>query len=202
MKHSINLYLEDLRPKVYYLTLANLSLLALVVVGSFSALLASTYFDIEKIQQQNQQLTTLKNNAQTQLEKLQQELVKHNDKATFNNQKLQLEKNLQAKQMLWEGVGKRIETSTVNYYHVMKDLTEHHDHDVWLSSFQVGEKEAAFSGFSLNSGAVTRWMTYLQSSDSFKGREFSHLNVKAIDERVLQFQIATSPLLLQEGEQQ
>ena len=50
----------------------------------------------------------------------------------------------------------------------------------------------AFGGYSLESSAVTRWMTQLQSSSVFKGREFSLVNIKAHDRNSLTFVIATS----------
>jgi Tfp pilus assembly protein PilN len=98
---------------------------------------------------------------------------------------------LDAKLLLWEGVGKRLQANTVNYYRVMDELTKHHDHDIWLSSFGFSEEKAVFNGYALDSSAVTRWMTYLQSSQSFKGREFSKLYINAHDENVLTFEVAT-----------
>ena len=112
-----------------------------------------------------------------------------------------LEKNVDAKQRLWQGVGKLLTASTVDYYLVMKELTEHHDHDIWLSEFTFNENDAIFNGFALDSSAVTRWMTYLQATRSFQGREFSFINVKAENENMLSFQVATdSSLVISEQE--
>lgn len=192
MKYSINFYLDELKPKVHYLTLKNV-VIASIAIGFVMLIwsvllhqeLANRKAQVAKLQQQVDL-------AQANLIELQSALVKHNDQATFNNQRNLLAKKLEAKEMLWEGVGKRLQSTTVNYYSVMKELSEHHDHDLWLSEFNFNEDNAVFNGFALNSSSVTKWMTYLQSSSSFKGREFSHLNVKAVDETVLSFQVATS----------
>jgi Tfp pilus assembly protein PilN len=191
VKHTINFYLEELKPKVYFLTLNNtlyaaIATIAIVMLGQL--LLSS------QLQEQTRKLNVLQQQltaSQNLLTSKQKELIKHNDKATFASQKEQLEKTLDAKQLLWDGVGQRLRANTVNYYLVMDELTKHHDHDIWLSSFGFSEDKAVFSGFALDSSAVTRWMTYLQSSQSFKGREFSKLNIKAHDERVLSFDVAT-----------
>lgn len=199
-KYTINLYIDDLKPTVYYLTLTN------VVIASLLSLLLmlgwGMYLDSQE-QAKIQRLSIVEDQvdaAQTNLEQLQEALVKHNDKATFNNQKEMLEKNLEAKEMLWEGVGKQITTSTVDYFLVMKELTEHHDHNLWLSDFRFNEDQAVFSGYALDSSSVTLWMTYLQATQSFQGREFSYINVKAVNANMLSFQVATDPsLVISEG---
>lgn len=200
-KYTINLYIDDLKPTVYYLTLTNVviaSLLSLAVMIGWGLYLGS------EEQQKEQRLSIIQDqveSAQDNLEQLQQALVKHNDKATFNNQKELLEKNLEAKKMLWEGVGKQLTTSTVDYFLVMKELTEHHDHSLWLSDFKFNEDQAVFSGYALDSSSVTLWMTYLQATESFRGREFSFINVKAVNPNMLSFQVATdSSLVIPAGE--
>ena len=191
MKHSVNFYLDELKPKVYYLTLKNMMLgvvacVSLVVI--WQLILTNQIDDNKhKIRITQQQLTS----AKSSLDILQAELVKHNDKATFNQRKQRLEKSLEAKKMLWEGVGKQIEETTVNYYNLMDELTKLHEDNIWLSEFKFDQNSALFSGFALDSSAVTRWMTLLQSSAAFKGKEFSHLDMKAFDEHSLAFVIAT-----------
>lgn len=142
---------------------------------------------------QVRQLQQELNATKTKLSSLQTELIQHNDKATFNERKKRLQQNLDAKIMLWEGVGKKLEATTVNYHTVMDQLTRLHNENIWLSSFEVNEDTIVFRGFSLDSSSVTRWMTQLQSSDSFKGREFSHLKMKVHDRDSLSFVIATEP---------
>jgi len=194
VKYSINFYLDELKPKVYYLTLKNtlLAVLAVaVLIMGWKLLLDSQVADDERrVKVVQQQLSSAKSN----LAQLQEDLVKHNDKATFNKQKQILQKNLEAKKMLWEGVGKRLEASTVNYFTVMDELTKLHEENIWLSSFDVSEDRAIFRGYALDSSSVTRWMTQLQLSQSFKGREFSHLNIKVHDEQSLTFELATEEL--------
>ena len=200
MKTSINFYLDELKPSKDYLTLNNIAIGCGIVTLFMVIWLGIIHFNIKQI---NGELLVVKQKAQaaeTLLAKLQKDLIKHNDKATFNNEKILLEKKLNAKTLLWEGVGKRLQNKTVNYYLVLKELTEHHDHDLWLSQFSFNEKMAQFHGFALDSSAVTRWMTYLQSSQSFKGLEFSHLNLHSVDDELIQFEVATSIDVLQKVE--
>lgn len=191
MKYSINFYLEELKPTVYYLTLKNTGYAVLgvvVLVLGWSMLLDSQIKDNKShIRTTKQQLSA----ANTKLSNLQSDLVQHNDKATFNQRKQRLQQNLDAKLMLWEGVGKKLEATTVNYHTVLDQLTKLHNDNIWLSSFEFNENIIIFRGFALESSAVTRWMTQLQSSDSFKGREFSYLKMKVHDEATLAFVVAT-----------
>lgn len=195
-KYTINLYVEDLKPKVYYLTLTNTVLVAIVtlfVMFGWSFLLDG------KLEDKQQRLAIIQQqvkSAQDNLQQLQQALIKHNDKATFNNRKKVLETDLEAKQLLWDGVGKRLTASTVDYYLLMKELTEHHEHSLWLSHFTFNENDVLFKGYALDSSAVTQWMTYLQATKSFADRELSHLNVKAVNDKILSFQVATDATLV------
>ena len=192
MKHSINFYLDDLKPKVHYLTLRNTLLASLAcAIGIFAWKLVLDS-EIKQSKQRVNAVQSQLNLSQMNLERLQIELVKHNDKATFNQRKQRLEESLNAKRMLWEGVGKGLEATTVNYHSALDQLTKFHEDNIWLTSFQVSEGQMAFGGYSLESSAVTRWMTQLQSSSVFKGREFSLVNIKAHDRNSLTFVIATS----------
>lgn len=191
MKYSINFYLEELRPKVYYLTIKNTiyaTLACAVCIFIWNFVLES---QIKDHQSQVQLLQQKLNAEKMKLTSLESELVQHNDKATFNQRKNRLQQNLNAKIMLWEGVGKKLEATTVNYHTVMDQLTRLHNENIWLSAFEVNEDIVIFRGFALDSSSVTRWMTQLQSSDSFRGREFSHLKMKEHDKDSLSFVIAT-----------
>lgn len=192
MKASINFYLEELKPSKDYLTLNNMVITCGAVVLFMSVWLGIIHFNIKQVNDDLAVIEQKTKTADSLLAKLQKDLVKHNDKATFNNQKMMLDKKLKAKTLLWKSVGKRLQNKTVDYYLVLKELTEHHDHDLWLSQFSFNEKVAQFQGFALDSSAVTRWMTYLQSSQSFKGLEFSHLNLHSIDDELIQFEVATT----------
>ena len=197
MKISINFYVDELKPTKDYLTLNNVAIASGVITLFMVIWLGIIHFNIMQVNDELAVVEQQSKKAQNLLTKLQKDLIKHNDKATLNNQKMMLDKKLKAKKRLWEGVGKRLENKTVDYYLVLKELTEHHDHDLWLSKFIFNEKSAQFHGFALDSSAVTRWMTYLQSSQSFTGLEFSHLNLASVDDELIQFEVATSIDVLQ-----
>jgi MSHA biogenesis protein MshI len=200
MKISINFYLEDLKPTKDYLTLNNIAIASGVITLFMILCLGVIHFNIKQVNDKLVVMEQKAKQAQNLLAKLQKDLIRHNDKATFNNQKVMLDKKLKAKKLLWDGVGKRLENKTVDYYLVLKELTQHHDHDLWLSQFAFNENMAQFNGFALDSSAVTRWMTYLQSSHSFKGLEFSYLNLHSVDDELIQFDVATSIDVLQKVE--
>ncbi len=192
MKVSINFYLDELKPQKQYLTMNNLAIAAGVVLLLSILWMGLILTDLNKAQSSASLINQNAQQAQTLLTRLQQDLIKHNDKATFNDKKNKLDKKLTAKNLLWEGVGKRLQTTTIDYYLVMKELTEHHDHDLWLAHFSFDQSMARFRGFTIDSSAVTRWMTYLQNTQSFKGREFSYLHVESTSEDLMKFDVATS----------
>lgn len=148
--------------------------------------------EIEQTEQNRNRVQQQLTNAQSKLQLLQAELVKHNDKAVFNQTKQQLEARLRAKRVLLESVGASLESNTINYHSVLDELTKYHDSNIWLSYFSVDEHQMSFTGFALNSSSVTRWMTKLQSASTFKGREFNLVSIKSHDQQTLSFVIATS----------
>lgn len=192
MKITINLYQESLKPKKEYLTLKNVAIataLSLIMVFFWTGVI---YYNNQTVISQSKALQSQISMAEETLNNYQQALIKHNDSATFMNQKNRLERELQVKSILLNEIINKQSGRAVNFHQVMKDLTEHHDHDLWLTEFMFNRDEVLFNGYTTASSSVTRWMTYLQATSSFKGREFKHLRVQAVDEQVLSFQAGTA----------
>jgi len=195
MKIGINLYQESLKPKVYYLTLNNIAIVTVLALALLGTWFGNLYMEQADIAKKIVSVERDQGFAATELENYQKAIEKHNDTVSFNQKKLKLERDLRVKDVLLKTVAYRDKESSVDYFKVMKDLTEHHDHELWLTEFRFNENEVKFDGFATQSNSVTRWLTYLQATDSFKGREFNYLSISAIDENVLQFQAATSASL-------
>lgn len=192
MKITINLYQDSLRPQKDYFTLTNVAIASVVSLLLMVTWAGSIYLkNIDVITSANK-VTTELGYVEQELANYQQALIKHNDSATFTAQKIKFEREYQVKSILLNKIMHKQVGKDVNYYHVMKDLTEHHDHEIWLTDFMFNENDVVFNGFTTHSNAVTRWLTFLQTTDSFKDREFSHLNIAAVDEQVLGFEAATS----------
>lgn len=197
MKIGINLYQESLKPKVYYLTLNNIAIVSALVLALLGAWYGNLYIAQQDLNKKIVSVNRDQGFADKELETYQKAIEKHNDTVSFNQKKLQLEHDVRVKQVLLRTVAYRDQDEAVDYFQVMKDLTEHHDHDLWLTQFQFNENDVKFDGFATQSVSVTRWLTYLQATDSFKGREFNYLSISAVDESVLQFQAATSSALFE-----
>ena len=198
MKKSINLYSESLKPVKYWLTLTNVAAATGFVLLLMGAWYAKQFLAMEKTRQKAQLISQQVSDAKKELEIYQKALLKNNDSATFNEKKLELEQKVKVKRTLLTSVANRSSDKSVNYYHVMRDLTEHHDHDLWLTSFTFSDDNVVFDGFATQSKSVTQWMTYLQNADTFKGKELSHLNITAVDDELIQFQAATKVIITEE----
>ncbi|MBU2882709.1 hypothetical protein KO525_07795 [Psychrosphaera sp. B3R10] len=196
MKITINLYQDSLRPQKNYFTLTNVliaSAASLLIMLSWAGSIYLKNLDvITAADKVNMELGYV----EQELANYQQALIKHNDSATFTSQKIKFEREYQVKNILLSKIMHKQSGKGVNFYHVMKDLTEHHDHEIWLTDFMFNENDVVFNGFTTHSNAVTRWLTFLQTTESFKDREFSHLRIAAVDEQVLGFEAATSAGLI------
>lgn len=190
-KITINLYLEDLKPKKELLTAKNVLLATILSAALMVAAVVSIWNMTATSQRELERVNLALTSSQQQLQELQQALIRHNDSAQVNNLKMDLQQQLKAREMLWESIGQRLQTSRINYFELMNELTLHHNHELWLDSFLFDKSNVSFSGHALNSKAVTQWMTFLQSSPALKGREFGHLSIKAVNDEVLSFDAAT-----------
>ena len=203
MKVSINLYVDELKPQIHYLSLKSLSITVMLILTTMLLWYGYIYIQFQQSNEVNVSLQQEANFKEQELTILQQALIKHNDKASVQNHKLQVQERLQAKSHLLEMVRHRTQDTEVNYYQVMKDLSVHHEPDLWLTRFNINESQLLLEGYTLKSSAVTRWISYLQSAQSFKGRELSQLNIDANDDALLRFQVASSiDLLTVEEEEQ
>jgi MSHA biogenesis protein MshI len=192
MKININLYDEELRPKKHWLTLSNIAIVCAVCLIGVGISFGMLY---SEIQEHSAKLAVVQqdiNFAQQELTNLQQALIKHNDNASLNSQKEKLSKRVLAKQALLNLVEGQMDDTDINYYLVMKELTEHHDHNIWLTQFNFNQNTVTFDGYALESKSVTQWMSYLQATQSFKGREFQRLNIRELGGEALQFHTSTS----------
>lgn len=192
MKTNINFYTEDLRPKVYYLTLTNIA----IVSGIFLLIMVFWFAQISlsnnQLAKQKQALQNELSSEEEQLVNFQAALIKHNDTTRFTNAKNGLERELAAKKALYKLVSAQSSADAIDYSVVMEELTQHHDHNLWLKDFRFNKNNVTFHGYALESKAVTQWMSYLQATNSFTGREFSLLKINAINTEVLEFNAATT----------
>lgn len=202
MKHSINFYTDELQPKRELLTLNKIAASTLAIVIGLSIWFAVLTFKAQDAEQKVASLVNELKLAKQELSNLQQQLVKHNDSSGLFSQKQKLEQQIEAQSALLAVVGNQKSDLSINYHQVMQELTKHHHHDIWLSGFTFNKNNVVFDGYATDSSAVTLWMMFLQSSSSFRGREFGLLNIAEVDDETLQFKTATSlELLPSEGAQ-
>lgn len=192
MKTSINLYIEELRPKKYYLTLTNIAVVTGILFVAMLVWFGSLVLENQNLKKQIDLAQNELDGIQQELQASQKLLLEHTDKSSFLVELRRLERTIEAKKSLIKIVDSQSDEDAVDYYQVMKDLTEHHDHDIWLTRFKFNRNDASFTGYALQSKAVTNWLSYLQATSSFKGREFSVLEINEHNEQVVDFKTATS----------
>lgn len=192
MKTSINFYVDDLKPKKYFLTLTNTAILTSIALLMMLVWLGTLLVNNHELENKNSQLTVQLDGLQLQLNNYQEALVNHNNQAAFKRERDTLIQTIDGKKTLLKIVTERTSDEAVDYYQVMKDLTEHHDHDLWLTQFTFNKNQVSFNGYALQSKAVTNWLSYLQATTTFSGREFSLLEIRAHDENVVEFKTATT----------
>ena len=173
MKYRINLFPDELEPKLDLFTLnfvMVLWLLAGLVIAStthyFQQISTETQTSIEKVQQEHSKLKTMFDT-----------LKKARDTRDQNPELLAEEKKLsgeeRSKFLLLNELQGREQLKNQGFSMLMRDLSKQHIIEVWLTQISIQETRVRIEGGSIESSKVPFWVSKLRQSEYFSGRNFA-----------------------------
>ncbi len=192
MKHDINFYSENLRPKTQLFNLAfciiiiTLALASVFTVGSnYDTQLRSKQQSVAVKQGQLKAL-------QDELKALQtgQVLIKQDAQQLANYDTLS--KKLEFYQQLNQELKGQSGNQQQNFSTLMLALAEYHEPTISLSSIRVDNGQVRFEGATDNSASVPAWLASLSQSQWFSAREFSQTRIYRDKDGQLQFVIGST----------
>jgi len=190
MKRQINLYSAEFRPKRQWASLNQMALawaLALLLI-----LLAGAGYGWQQQQvsralaQRNAELELQRSEAQ----RLDAELARHQADPSLQQQLVNKQDELAAKQGLIRQLGGMSLQKSQGYASVMADLSRIRSSQLSLQRIEINEGRINLSGFAGRSQDVPAWVNRFKQTPSLAGKEFGELTLSRDKEGRLTFQLS------------
>jgi MSHA biogenesis protein MshI len=194
MKHSINLYPQELRPRLEMLTVYTV----LVAMGLSGLGLwgVNNYFvaNNDRLTQEVRVLESEVSRKGSVLAIINAELNNRSEDPALLNLSNVKERELREKLQLFEALNQRDTLKTQSFADLMNTLAALPNRDLWLTNITVVGNDLVFHGMARNAEAVPQWVGALSAHDYFTGKRFSSANIlrSQPSDEFLQFSLRTS----------
>lgn len=191
MKYRVNLFPEELKPKLQLFTAGFVLLMWLfsgVLLFAISEHYHQEFRDMQVATRDIQQ----KHNQQTKMLKM---YTSARDKREQDPELLAqvnaLRIEARDKGLLLEELRGREQLKNQGFSTLMEDLAATHVEGVWLTRISIQEQKIRMEGATVESSKVPFWISRLKSSDYFAGRSFAGARMFRDDEDNLNFVISS-----------
>lgn len=190
MKHHINLYGAEFRPRRLWASLPQMSL---VWGGVLLLLLAATLFYGWQQQGLDRELAGVRAQLDVQrgeARRLNAELARHQADAGLQQQLADKREELGAKQALMQQLGSLSLQKSRGYAGVMADLARLRDARLSLQRIEISDGRINLSGVAERSQDVPAWVNRFKQTPTLAGAQFGELTLSRDKEARLAFQLS------------
>ncbi|MGS3139490.1 PilN domain-containing protein [Aeromonas sanarellii] len=190
MKHHINLYGAEFRPRRLWASLPQMSL---VWGGVLLLLLAATLFYGWQQQGLDRELAGVRAQLEVQrgeARRLDAELARHQADAGLQQQLVDKREELGAKQALMQQLGSLSLQKSRGYAGVMADLARLRDARLSLQRIEISDGRINLSGVAERSQDVPAWVNRFKQTPTLAGAQFGELTLSRDKEGRLAFQLS------------
>ncbi|MFR9703598.1 PilN domain-containing protein [Aeromonas sanarellii] len=190
MKHHINLYGAEFRPRRLWASLPQMSL---VWGGVLLLLLAATLFYGWQQQGLDRELAGVRAQLDVQraeARRLDAELARHQADAGLQQQLVDKREELGAKQALMQQLGSLSLQKSRGYAGVMADLARLRDARLSLQRIEISDGRINLSGVAERSQDVPAWVNRFKQTPTLAGAQFGELTLSRDKEGRLAFQLS------------
>lgn len=191
MKYRVNLFPEELKPKLELFTLSFVAVMWAVSLGALFAVshhYQERYDDLQtrtkdtQAEHRNRKATLQTFIAARDKRAQDQSLVNRVDKLTGESRD---------KQLLLDELKGREQLKNQGFSTLMLDLSERHINGMWLTRININEQKVRIEGGAQDSAMVPSWVSQLRDSEYFTGRNFAGARMFRDDEDLLNFVISS-----------
>lgn len=179
MKHNINLYLDELKPKRDYLSLS----VALFVWGSAFLIMFVLYFSAqqtaEKVSARQALLKQDVEHKAIMVNEFESALKNRQEDPKLILQAQSLKRQLLQKQITLSIAQQKIRDNSLGYASLMADLSQYHEPNIWLTKIKHQQNDIQLYGMSAKAESIPIWLQKIANSGYFKGRQFKNLSLSA-----------------------
>ncbi|WP_416307192.1 PilN domain-containing protein [Neptunicella sp. SCSIO 80796] len=200
MKNRINLYTQEMRPKLALFTLDFVGF----VCGVALAIILLSYFWVtqraEQLSQQYAQLNLQSDQLQLQLNQLSSRLASRKPDPQLTKQVQDLDDELQNKQRVLAGLSSITDMQSRNYPELMQELASIQQPELWLTHIQAENTKVRLEGGIQQAEILPAWLDKLAKTDFFRGQDFAQAQVYRDPDEQLRFVISSEPGSPNKGE--
>lgn len=173
MKHRVNLYPADLRPKLEILTFNNVLVACLVLIVLVSAWRSVYQSQLEGVLAQQKRVASQVSSKSTRAQVLQEQLENRSKDPLLLARIDDTQQELDLKNRLLNEVKGREILKNTGFSSLMLALAENHNPDLWLTDINIDQQDLRFAGQTIDSAAVPKWLQQLGKSEFFQGKDFA-----------------------------
>lgn len=191
MKYRVNLFPQELKPKLQLVTLNFVFFMWAVSIGIIwflSQHYQDSYMEMENRTKASQMEYNNKKNLLETLE-IARDNRAQDPKLLATVKKLQSEER--AKYLLLSELQGREQLKNKGFSLLMKDLSQQHIPEIWLTRINVSERKIRIEGGAVESSKVPFWVDKLKNSEYFAGRDFAGARMFRNEEDELSFVISS-----------
>lgn len=193
MKASINLYLDEFKPKADPLSLKVVVyawLTSLVVMG---ALYLFTGYDLQLKTELEATLSSALEAQKVESEQLKEQALSHGFDPVLVKKAEILENEIKNKRMLVRAISGSDTLNAKGYAALMYDLAHYAHQDVWLTTVKYTPDDILIRGGTRTPEALPKWINAISQSSYFNGKPLNKLTMSVNgDKTYTLFEVATS----------
>ena len=175
MKRSINFYQDSLKPMHDPLPLALVVKIITVTCVFLVLVLLLLNWHLASTQQQLEQSQRQATMVQQNVDALNQQLRQHRDVSALEKELQHQQSKVDYRLQLVNYLNQGSSGEAINYSEFMTDLARYHHAQLWLTDLRVAAQHLQLQGQTTDPSAIAPWLSGLQQSPHFAGREFSVL---------------------------
>lgn len=187
MKHTINLFQQDLIPEQPWLTLPRVFIVILVLCAVLGVWKAGLMLQTSALESQVEAQRTLLNEQQQQLATLSDQLRTQAPNPALEADVGRLENQVATRQYLLAEFRRRGQIKQHDYAGLLTDLALLHRDGVWLTRIHQDRDQLNLHGHAVNASILPQWMQSFKESTVLSERRFNMVELKRDNRELLSF---------------
>lgn len=190
-KLRVNLYRPNLLPPKQRLTLGNLAVATMGLLGLFLVIGLYSYWQLNRLEDEKQVASAQKAQFDQQKTHLETQIAARTpDQVLIDRVDLETQQ-IALKRLLMSELSVRATLTSRGFAPVLTDLATVADASVWLNHIVLHEHDVMFAGFAEHPQSIPLWVSKLKTTQTLKGQAFSSMTMDRGDDQPLAFTLSS-----------
>ncbi|GEM_PF-3307676 len=193
MKHNINFYFDEYKPKVQLLTFTNLLIACVFMIFLVGCVSAYTHHLSKQSAQQLKKMQQTVSNKKILVAEFETALKDRKLDPKLTALVAELQNKIQIKQQIMQQIERVTENQKSGYSILMSDIAGTIPQGIWLTGINFSDDEIALTGLSKQAHLLPQWLQNLGQSDYFRDQEFEQMELlNQSEQNLTQFQVVST----------